>query len=125
MLLLSALICIPTPNCRSELHIQITPAEAILDRFFGPSLAILLCLKALKLFQLFPDLLIFLIEQIVPSLDIFGQFITFDNRNFKINSPKLHDVIYFQIVDLIFSLEPFQNIVAAFFISENDPHGSC
>lgn len=62
MLLLSALICIPAPDRRSELHIQITLAEAIFYRFFGASLAILLCLKVLELFQLLPDLLIFLIE---------------------------------------------------------------
>lgn len=62
--------------------------------------------------QLILDLLIFLIQQVIATLNIFGKFITFNNRELEVYSTKLYNIIYFQVMQLVLGLKLFQNIIA-------------
>ena len=77
----------------------------------------------LQLFQLFLDLLILFIEQMITTLNILLKLIWFDNRYLEINSSKFNYVIYLQIMQLVFGFESFQDIIDRSFITHDKPHG--
>ena len=58
----------------------------------------------------------------ISALDLICKPLALDNRHFKVDSAKLYDVIDLQIVVLVPCFEPFQDVVARFFVSNNVPH---
>lgn len=58
----------------------------------------------------------------ISALDLICEPLALDNRHFKVDSAKLYDVIDLQIVVLVPCFEPFQDVVARFFVSNNVPH---